>query len=641
MRWLFLLLLLPHLALAAASNVFTSPRDTVRLVSAANTAPGGEVTLALAYMLAPGWHIYWQNPGDAGFPPAIIPAPPAQFGPIAFPPPEFLAQSGLGAYVLSGHVLLSFAARHAGHMVQARAAWLVCADICVPEHADFTLNLAGGPDLEAGLFTPSTIVTSPFAATLAPDGTLQLAGLGAGQVRAARFFPFNTGVLSNAAPQALTFTSSGLALHLDLIQPVAALPGILELTDPGGQMQALRLNPAPVKLAQHAPYWLLAQHAPYWVLAQHAPYWLLALLGGLILNLMPCVFPILALKTFAFARLGGAAHGHIRREAGGYAAGVLLSMLGLGVVMLSVRAAGGAAFWGFQFQSPWFVALAAWVMLAAALNLAGLFHLTPPRFIQHIPAQNSFLTGLLAVVVASPCTAPFMAPAMAAALTLPPLPSLQIFAALGLGLAAPILLLAGIPQLAAKLPRPGAWMLWLQRALALPMLGSFAWLAWVLARQTGLEGLALLLAGALFLALALWQKPVLGLAVLLLLPGLHTAPAGTLSLPGALPYSAATLAQLRAQNRPVFIDLTAAWCVTCLVNEHTTLLAPQVQALFRAQHVAVLVGDWTNRAPAITALLVANHRAGVPLYIYYPPGGAPVILPQILDAGLVARALGG
>ena len=621
---LALLLLLPHLAFAAASNAFTSPRDTVRLISETNTAQNGQIRLALEFSLQPGWHIYWQNPGDAGFPPRLMALPPISLSPITFPPPEYLLQGGVGAYVLSSHVVLPFTATGVGGSVSTTASWLVCSDTCVPERAKFSLALTGGASAEQALFPPPSIVPSPFPAILAPDGTLAVTGPGAAQVASARFFPDTQNVLDNAAPQRLSFTATGLTLRLPLTGPAPApLTGVLELTDHAGAMQALAIS------------------APPGTMPSHLPYWLLALVGGLVLNLMPCVFPILAMKAFAFARLGGAAHGHIRREALGYAAGVLASMLALAVLLLALRAAGAAAFWGFQFQSPVFVALAAWIILAAGLNLAGLFHFSAPGLIRHIPAQHSFLTGLLAVLVATPCTAPFMGTAIAAALALPALPALGIFAALGLGLALPILILAFIPQLAARLPRPGAWMLWLQRALALPMLATFAWLAWVLFRQSGGVGLSLLLLGAAMLAVALRLKPAAALAVLVLLPFLHTAPAASaLTLPNAQPYSTARLAALRSANQPVFIDLTAAWCVTCLVNETTSLSAPQVQRAFAARHVALLVGDWTDRDPDITALLAANHRAGVPFYLYYAPGApAAQILPQILSPGLVISTL--
>ena len=621
MRWLILFLLLPHLALAAASNEFSSAHGTARLVSESNAAEGGQIRLALEFSLAPGWHVYWQNPGDAGFAPQVQLAAPAEAGALEFPPPEFLLQDGVAAYVLSGHVVLPFTARHVGTQVQATARWLVCSDVCVPEQAHFTLALKGGASVEAGLFKPSTIVPSPFAATLAPDGALRVAGVSAAQVRSARFFPYAPGSIDNAAKQRLGFTPQGLVLKLALTKPGTALAGVLELTDPARQMQALRVEPKLVRGPGHAPYWALA------------------LLGGLVLNLMPCVFPILAMKGFAFARLGGAAHGHIRREALGYAAGVMASMLVLAGVLLGLRAAGGAVFWGFQFQSPAFVAVMAWVIFAAGLNLTGLFTLRAPGFIRHVPAQNSFLTGLLAVLVATPCTAPFMAPAVAAALALPPSGALGIFAALGLGLAAPVLVLAFRPHLAARLPRPGAWMVWLQRALAVPMLGTFAWLGWVLWHQAGTPGLVILLLGAGFLAVVLMRRPMLAVALLVLLPFLHSVPSAALSLPGTEPYSAARLAALQAKGRPVLVDVTAAWCVTCLVNEHSTLSSREVRAALEAHRVALLVADWTKRDPAITALLAANHRAGVPLYLYYRPGEAPEILPQILSPGLVIHTI--
>jgi thiol:disulfide interchange protein DsbD len=617
MRALALLLCLlpglaPGLAWAAASNVFTSPQATARIVSAGNTP--GRVQLGLQFQLAPGWHIYWSYAGDAGFPPQLTST--ATLSPLTFPPPALLTQGPITDYVLSGSILLPFTATGAPNPLQINAAWLVCADICIPQHANFTLPLTGGASPEAALFTPSPIVPSPFPASITPGGTLTITGPTAAQVAAARFFPFGPGMLANGAAQPLAFTATGLTLQLTLPPNPKPLAGLLELTDKSGAMQALTLTPAPATPPAHAPYLLLA------------------FLGGLILNLMPCVFPILALKTFALARLGNAG-AKIRLESFSYSAGVLLSMAALGAALLAARALGAAAGWGFQFQSPAFVALVALIFLAAALSLAGRLELATPAFLGRIPAQTSFATGILAVITATPCTAPFMGPALAAALIAPAFTAMGVFLALGLGLATPVLLLAAFPALARLIPRPGGWMLTLQRLLALPMLAAFAWLAWVLYRQTGLAGLGLLgLATALILAttLARRYRPA-AFAALLILPFLHTAPsAAALTLPGAAPYSPARLSALRAANTPVFIDLTAAWCVTCLVNEATTLATPTIQSAFAARHVALLVGDWTNKSPAITALLAANHRAGVPLYLYYPPEAAsPVTLPQILN----------
>ena len=491
---------------------------------------------------------------------------PTTFGPLRFPPPALFLQGPVAAYVLSGNVLLPFTAQHVGTSVQANASWLVCSNICVPEQTHFSLPLTGGPSAEAALFTPPQIAPSPFAAKISPDGTLSVTGPTARQVVSARFFPTTQNLLVNAAPQKLSFTAAGLRLKLKLLQPQhSKLSGVLELTDRAGNMQALDLTATPGPNPAHPPYLLLA------------------LLGGLILNLMPCVFPILAMKALAIARLGGAAAQKIRHEALGYTAGVLVAMLLLGSALLALRALGSSVGWGFQFQSPIFVALVAWLIFAATLNLAGLFELSAPAALGRIPAQHSFLTGVLAVIIATPCTAPFMGGAVAAALTAPAPYALGIFGALGLGLALPFLLLALAPRLAGFVPRPGAWMLWLQRALAIPMAGTFLWLAWVLSRQAGPRGLTVLAGGAAILLLSLTMRRLrpLALICLLLLPLLHgTADARPLSWPDAEPYSAARLAELRAEHQPVFVDLTAAWCVTCLVNEATTLSTPAMQADF-------------------------------------------------------------
>lgn len=626
MRFLTLLVfLLPSLAFGATSNEFSSPRDTARLISQTNTPQNGQVQLALQFHLAPGWHIYWSNPGDAGVAPTISAPAPVTFSGFEYPVPSLLIDSGIAAYVLSGDVVLPFTAAHVTGNITATANWLACSDICVPEHASFTLPLTGGASAEAGLFPQKQIVPSPFPATIAPDGTLTLTGPTSAQVAAAHFFPANPGILVNNAPQPLAFTATGMTLKLQLLPNPQPVTGLIELTDQSGATQALSITPTPGAAA----------------VAPHLPYLLLAFLGGLILNLMPCVFPILALKALAIARLGGGAK--IRHEAFGYTAGVLAAMLVLAGILLTFRAFGAHAGWGFQFQSPIFVALIAWLIFGITLNLAGVFEFSAPAIFGRIPAQNSVSTGILAVIVATPCTAPFMGGAIAAALAAPILTALGIFLALGFGLALPFLLMALIPGFAKIIPRPGAWMLWLQRFLSLPMLATFAWLAWVLFHQTGTPGLLFLLLGVAILALALAVKRLrlLVFAPLLILPFLHVqATANVLTLPGAQPYTEARLTELRASKTPVFIDLTAAWCVTCLVNESTTLKNPGVQAAFTAGHVALLVGDWTNKDPAITALLAANHRDGVPLYLYYPPGAvAPVVLPQILDPAVVKAAI--
>ena len=632
MRCVFLiLLLLPGLAFGAVSNVAVSSRDAVSLVSMRNAASNGGITLGLRFQLAPGWHIYWSNPGDAGFAPEIVLDPPASAGAFSYPAPEFLLQGPVAAYVLSGNVLLPFTASGVANSVGATANWLVCSNICVPEHARFTLALNGGVSAEAELFGGPKIVASPFAAVIAPDGRLHVAGLTRTAVRDARFFPDVQNAIVNGAGQKLDFGPDGVVLRLTPaggFDPRGRLTGVLEVTDPSGAMQALAVNAAPGEVAGATPLavWLA-----------------LAFLGGLMLNLMPCVFPVLAMKALTLTRFGGAG-ANIRREALGYTAGVLAAMLALGGVLIGLRALGGDFGWGFQFQSPVFVVLVAWLILAVGLNLAGLFEISlHSRLAQQLAHRGSFFTGLLAVITATPCTAPFMGGAIAAALAAPPAAALGIFLLLGLGLAAPFLLFAIAPALARALPRPGCWMVTLQRVLSIPMFATFLWLAWVVTRQAGGTGLLLLGFGAAILAVALAVRslrPAAALA-LLTLPFLHNTQAGaSLNLANAQPYTAARLAALRAANAPVFIDLTAAWCVTCLVNERTTLANHNVQDSFAKNHVHVLVGDWTNRNAEITRLLQENARDGVPLYLYYPPAAEPVLLPQILTPQIVLNTIG-
>jgi thiol:disulfide interchange protein DsbD len=634
MRWVFLVLSLlgicmPQLSRAATSNIFTSRHATVSLISAANSASNGEIQLALKFELAPGWHIYWSNPGDAGLAPQVILAPPAIAGPLAFPPPQLLIQGQLAAYVLSGNLLLPFTATQVGNSIQARAFWLVCRDVCVPEHANFLLPLTGGPAAEASLFNGKPIVASPFAASIAPDGRLTIAGLTQAQVSTARFFPDTPGAIVNLAPQKMSFSNAGLTLQLKPDQKFSgaeSLAGVLELTDPSGAMQALRLNAIPGAAPAATPLLL----------------WLgLAFLGGLILNLMPCVFPVLAMKAFAISRFSGAGIAHIRREALGYTAGVLTAMLAIGLILILLRALGGDFGWGFQFQSPVFVALLAWLLLALGLNLAGLFEFSLPQKF-HLHYRGSFLTGLLAVITATPCTAPFMGGAVAAALAASLPAAIGIFLFLGIGLAAPFLVLAVFPALASKLPRPGAWMLVLQRGLSLPMFATVVWLAWVMLHEAGPSALLLLCLGAAGIGGALSIKTLRPAAVLALLtlPFLHSSgAASSLSLPNAEPYTAARLAAYRAANTPVFVDLTAAWCVTCLVNEHSTLTTALVQSAFAARHIKTLVGDWTHRDPEITQLLQSSNRDGVPLYLYFPAGSSPIILPQVLTPQIVLNTI--
>jgi thiol:disulfide interchange protein DsbD len=385
-----------------------------------------------------------------------------------------------------------------------------------------------------------------------------------------------------------------------------------------------------------------------------------AFLGGLILNLMPCVFPILAMKAVALAKHAGRGKGH----ALSYTAGVLVTFVALAGALLAARAAGTAAGWGFQFSSPVFVAAMAWLLFGVGLNLSGVFEVgagltgTGSGLADRHGIAGSFFTGLLAVLVATPCTAPFMGVAVAAGLAAPPLVTVLVFAVMGLGLAAPYVALASLPSLARLMPRPGRWMEVLKQALAFPMYGAAAWLVWVISQEAGPGGVLGAVAGLVLIGFAGWvfgvtqaaavqprrfgqtMATVAILAALAVLSGITSAPMGASNDASAEAFTPARLASLRAAGKPVFVNMTAAWCVTCLVNERVAISTDAVRKAFAADDVAYLKGDWTRQDPAITAFLRENGRDGVPLYVFFPAGGGqPEVLPQILTEGEVLGML--
>jgi thiol:disulfide interchange protein DsbD len=650
------LLLLPAAAQAAASAKLTTAHTTAVLVSEADTAaPGHPLRIGLDLTLQPGWHTYWSNPGDAGAAPTLdITGAPA--GPIAYPTPQKLQDGPFTGYAYTNHVLLPVTVTPgpgALHLT-AHATWLVCALQCVPEDGQFTLDLpqgTGAPGAQAALFAAADAASpraNPFPVRLAADGTLSLR---APQLapKAVQFFPAEPGVIDQGATPAFHSDANGLTIRLKPLKPLdTAKPfeGVLQLTDQGGQTEALTIAATPGAAAPKVAETGLAEAL------------LLAFLGGLVLNLMPCVMPVLAMKAMALARLSGAARQHVRREAALYTVGVVSTFVAIGGVTL-VLGALGAGGWGVQFQSAAFTMAMAWLMLGVALNFAGVFEIGAGAqgIGQGLASRGSFFTGLLAVVVATPCTAPFMATALAAAMALPPAAGMAVFVALGLGLAAPYGVLALAPGLARLLPRPGAWMDWLKRALALPMVATAGWMAWVVTQQAGGVGLGATLAGAALLTAAAfafgrlqrggvaWRMPALGAlsgcVVVLVLVAARAPSAGAMALaPGAESFSPARLAALRAAHRPVLVDMSAAWCITCLVNERVALSPPAVRAAFARHGVAYLVGDWTRQDQAVTGFLREYGRNGVPLYVYFPADGAPVVLPQILTVGEVLEHVG-
>jgi thiol:disulfide interchange protein DsbD len=394
-----------------------------------------------------------------------------------------------------------------------------------------------------------------------------------------------------------------------------------------------------------------------------------ALLGGLILNLMPCVFPVLAIKVLGFAQSAhhGDAKAHLRQQGLAYTAGVVLSFLALGALLLALRAGGEQLGWGFQLQSPAMVAGLAVLFTLIALNLLDVFDIgmvLPSSAMtaqaRH-PVANALLSGVLAVAIASPCTAPFMGASLGLAIALPALEAFAVFGAIGVGMALPYLLASWVPSVARALPRPGAWMAVFRRFMAFPMLATVVWLVWVLGQQSGMDGAGALLALLLMMSMVAWALGLSGrsrtvlvcfsgasllamaitLGPVVLASGRNTSTAtGPTATTGDWqPWTAQRVTELQTQGQTVFVDFTAAWCVTCQYNKKTTLANAQVRADLTSKNIALLQADWTRRDPAITAALAALGRNGVPVYVFYKPGRAPVVLSEILSVDEVRSAI--
>jgi len=662
------------------------PYVQARLVSEDSAVPpGGAVTIALVEDIQASWHTYWVNPGDAGAATEIKWTLPQGWGAgaIQWPTPKRLPVGPLMDYGYEGQPWLLQkltipANAKAGDTVTLKAAvsWVVCKDVCVPEDATLTLPLKIGPAaidpaLTKDFATARSLmpVASPWTLTYSLGKTLDLyaaaPALAAAHPVEVSFFPEKTDVVDGDAKQTLDFAKSGLVLHLAPASKATkiggALTGVLVLKSSDGSIQALAVNAPPGSV----PGAITGSDASGAGASVDITLWvaiLSAFIGGLILNAMPCVLPILAMKALALAKHSGGEHKQAAREGSAYSAGAILSFLVLGLLIVVLRQSGAAVGWGFQLQEPVAVAGFALLIFAVGLNLSGVFEVGSITMGDSLAARSgplgAFFTGVLAVAVAAPCTAPFMAAALGFALTQSTASAILIFFSLGIGFALPFLILGLWPRALSFLPKPGTWMLRLKQFLAFPMYGAAAWLTWVLAQEAGPNGVVVLLAAMVALSLAAWLWGVtrnlsnagrgIGVAAALMivaaiLYGLTTlsgatAPPATAASAAAEGFTDAKLAALRASGQPVFVDATAAWCITCLVNEKAVLSRASVKDAFAQRHIAYLVADWTNRNAAITRLLGANGRSGVPLYLYYPPGAdKPIMLPQILtEAGILA-----
>ena len=701
----------------ATGSVVTTPQVRAELLAHApdGVAPGKPVWLGLQLTHQKDWHTYWKNPGDSGLPTELTWQLPAglDVGETAWPVPSLFRIGKLANYGYGGQVLLAAplqvptgftppAGTNGQIEVRLRATWLACRVECIPEEGSFVLQLP--------LRSSTGMHSAAFAQAQAAQ-PVPLQGQSHIQVEGERLQLRVSGLPQSVHGQQLEVFAEPAAVLIP-----AAVPGKdwtqswqgdtwtanLPLSpDRGASLaqMALVLAPAPgqrpAATGDSAPGWhtvaaiegawapaapqagvspalaaaLEANRAASDGPAGGARGSLLAallggLIGGLLLNLMPCVFPVLAIKVMGFARHGN--NPRAQRVGGlAYTAGVVLSFLALGGLLLALRAAGEQLGWGFQLQSPGVVAVLAALFTLIGLNLAGVFEFgqfVPGRLAtlqaRH-PAGDAFLTGVLAVAIASPCTAPFMGAALGFAIDMPAPQALAVFAALGVGMALPYLLAAWVPAVARWLPRPGAWMDTFRRAMAFPMFATVVWLVWVLGQQSGIDGagalLALLVAGSalvwsltlhgrtrtvvasVLLAFGAWLTGAIGPNVLQPME----APPPVAGAAGVTwqPWSAQRVQALAEAGTPVFVDFTAAWCVTCQYNKRNALADANVLADFAKHGVTLLRADWTRRDPAITAALADLGRNGVPVYVLVAPGRTPVVMSEILSVSELRAAL--
>ncbi|MBB6123155.1 protein-disulfide reductase DsbD family protein [Sphingobium subterraneum] len=677
MRYFFLflaLILLPS-SVRAQTGAFggDGPHISARLVAeTAHPAAGRTVTLAIAMTPEKGWHGYWANPGDAGLGMTVDWALPtgARVGALRYPVPDTLVLAGLMNHVFEGPyaVLVDVtlpAGLAAGQAVpvRAKANWLACTDkICVPESGDLSIDLtvgAGGaePENRAQFDQWRARLPRPLggqAHFALGDGMLRI-GVpfpAEAKINDPWFFRLTEGAARYAEPQSITRNGDLLVIAIpSREQGLKSLSGVLRI----GPHQGLSIDAVPgtVPDTKGSESGLRATDWATILLALGG-----ALLGGLILNVMPCVFPILSLKAMSLARAGGDA-AEARREAVAYTLGVVLTCLALGGTLLALRAGGMAVGWAFQLQNPIVILVLFALVCGITLNLAGVFSLNAigagGGLAQRGGAVGAFWTGALVAFVATPCTGPFMAAALGAALVLPVAAALAVFAGLGLGLALPFLLIGYSSRLRARLPRPGAWMERFQRWLAVPMALTGVALLWLLERQTGTRGLALALGLSVVLGAILWgigQRQRAGKAVLVPVVALALAViVGATMLPPAtdkgpakagsdIAFTEGALASARASGKPVFVYFTADWCLSCKVNEASTIDRAEVREALERSGTKVLIGDWTNGDAVIGRFLETQGRSGVPLYLWYGPGApTPEVLPQVLTPDmLMARA---
>lgn len=679
MRHILILLTLLFLA-PAVHAADEGPYVQIRLVPEhGHIKPGEEIWIAVEQSIASGWHTYWKNPGDSGASPIVKWTLPEGFaaGEIEWPVPHKLPYGPLLNYGYENSAILLQKLKAPASLpegpitLKADIDVLVCQEICIPETGTYSLVLNGSEnELEDNSAWISTAVTKlpkeeTWSATYHEDGEHFVLQIPTAGIENAVFIPEDWGLIANPATPEISSDEKSLTIRQKrgerAFKEFADIRGLLTYEKDGAHKSsyfyAQKGNAAPVT----AP---ATETPPRTTNLLQAL--ILAVLGGLVLNLMPCVFPVLSIKALGLVRTAEKSPALAKLHGLAYTAGVLASFIAIAALLLALKAAGSQIGWGFQLQSPEIVTVLAWLLFIIGLNLSGVFDIgnhfgnVGQRLTQGGSPVHSFFTGVLATLVATPCTAPFMGVALGFALVQPAAISLLIFAALGFGLALPYLALSFLPALQHIMPKPGAWMETFRQLLAFPMYASSAWLVWVLSQQSGSMGVFAALMGVVLIGFGVWllrHSPegktwryiVRILAILsflfaiLMIPSTQSSQSTASTDMGQI-WSQQKLDEVLSGDKPIFVEMTAAWCITCKLNHAVAINTNSTRRLFADHNVEYLVGDWTNQDPAITGYLASFGRSGVPLYVYYAPrknGARPeaILLPQILTPGIVAQAI--
>jgi thiol:disulfide interchange protein/DsbC/DsbD-like thiol-disulfide interchange protein len=685
-------------AQAPAKSVVTTERVRAELIAHApdGIGPGKQVWVGLQLAHQPEWHTYWKNSGDSGLPTQMqwtLP-PGVVAGDIAWPLPRKIPIGNLANYGYEGTVLLPVpltitpefkpSLLAADLEVKLKAQWLVCRTECIPEDGDLSLKIPvksstaiNGAAFQASFDAQPKPLTGDSKVQVEGNAIdVSVNGLPAAlRGKTLEFFPETGEVIETAAKWTQSWQGDTWNARIPLSAHLGSSPSVLPLVvasgsqgwrteaKVSGEWPAARAVRAAVSPGLQAALQSAANPAPAAASFTLLAALLGALVGGIILNLMPCVFPILAIKVVGFTQHVNDRRGH-RLSGLAYTAGVIVSFAALGALVLALRAAGEQLGWGFQLQSPAVVATLATLFTVIGLNLAGLFEFGAflPSSIAALearhPVANAFLSGVLAVAVASPCTAPFMGASLGFAIGLPAAEALLVFAVIGAGMALPYLAASWVPGIARLLPKPGAWMVTFRKLMAFPMFATVAWLVWVLGQQSGIDGAGALLELLVAMSMLIWALTLRGpsrvlVAALSVVCLAFVAWAAGPSITRLAPQEAALrgnsgawqrwepgrVDQLLASGQPVFVDFTAAWCVTCQVNKKTTLERADLLAEMSAKNIALLRADWTRRDPAITAALAQLGRNGVPVYVLYGKIGPPVVLSEVLTVDDVRAAI--